>query len=985
MTESIIQHIENEKQPYRIPVFTIKPSNIHFSDKVEKNASVVRLTTCDFVTNYYNISYNNNCLRWIRMPSYESNDVSGSDISSIPTIPYYDIAIGAEAMHLCKLYITPGAYESIDEIIREINNKLYNSFYDLFKMSSTSVIVYGGQQFKFQYRPSDMVEPTDALPRPEYIPTVFSNYGIEELRGAVVNNATLYNIDNDSFNYIYYYVPGTIRILKSNTLLTYSDVIIAFENNQATGVDIYNGTINLPFTYLGKDEVANYNNFQVSVSDTGAYSITSANIPSEFKNHGGKKEESSGEVDYDYELFSVINRNLLRGGTISNMSNVNCKIILNNNTESIIENESVTIESASLDNFEAYSGIHKFSDRIHYQPLSNTVLNKFIYPYGFGSNVINPNLKIEIYIPNVSVKQEGTNIDYTIISTNKATPPTITILNPSNTNKIALSGPLILETEDKKLPNFNSLSTYTTLPKLYIKNPSSEILNAKSLTIRMTGTFNHDNSLLGYGVRIRKFPYPVTSSNTISEGNEVNDVYGIDIYNVTKDSTGDWIQPDDNDEQEDCVYFDTVIPSRPGKSSPSVANCIGYFTRKEITTSTGTSTATKTFYDFAIFDRKYILTNGTISTGTIVTVPSNLSSHADLYEPNTSSPILTPILKANDNEELLYDTYYYKAYQMIKKATSSETPMFVERATSNDNTKLSLKWFMPIIPVTSPTIYTTTINFLDVMMDPNFDLKYNTLHLQPILSYSGLSGGVQELTTNNYKLSRYSKQNNNVDNYYYNFQIDRKDLWYKLGFSPCEIDYNCNTIMSYNSSHKADESTNPEQVYPVYLIKGIYYSECLYHGSIKTPSTLKIESYEDNINIANIRSIILPSGYDIIKLLDTVHDRSLFDTYFNKTSHYAQRLCDLSIPKTIEIKITQNRDIEEYLNSNEIVDSIANIGEYEVIRDNEPTVASIQQELKINSTIELSNDNSIYVYLTNGSDIYSLMDTVATLNVEYIN
>ena len=88
MTESIIQHIENEKQPYRVPVFELQPNNIRFSDKIERNASIVRLTSCDFVTNYYNISYTNNCLRWIRIPTYSSNDLIEYGVDILMFAPY---------------------------------------------------------------------------------------------------------------------------------------------------------------------------------------------------------------------------------------------------------------------------------------------------------------------------------------------------------------------------------------------------------------------------------------------------------------------------------------------------------------------------------------------------------------------------------------------------------------------------------------------------------------------------------------------------------------------------------------------------------------------------------------------------------------------------------------------------------------------------------------------------------------------------------
>ena len=110
------------------------------------------------------------------------------------------------------------------------------------------------------------------------------------------------------------------------------------------------------------------------------------------------------------------------------------------------------------------------------------------------------------------------------------------------------------------------------------------------------------------------------------------------------------------------------------------------------------------------------------------------------------------------------------------------------------------------------------------MQDPNFNLKYNTLHLEKIIDIDSITGE-KSITTNNFKLSRYNLQNENVDSFYYNFAIDSKDLWSKLGFVPCQIQWDRTTVMSYNSTNKADESESVEQVYPIYTIKGVYYSE----------------------------------------------------------------------------------------------------------------------------------------------------------------
>ena len=64
--QPVIQHISSEPHPYRVPVFKLEPLNIQFSGQTSKQAKTVRLVSCDFTTNYYNISPNDNCIRWLR-------------------------------------------------------------------------------------------------------------------------------------------------------------------------------------------------------------------------------------------------------------------------------------------------------------------------------------------------------------------------------------------------------------------------------------------------------------------------------------------------------------------------------------------------------------------------------------------------------------------------------------------------------------------------------------------------------------------------------------------------------------------------------------------------------------------------------------------------------------------------------------------------------------------------------------------------------
>lgn len=990
MTDSIIQHIENEKQPYRIPVFTIKPSTIHFSDKVEKTASVVRLTTCDFITNYYNVSYTNNCLRWIRIPTYENNELLSS---TAPEDPYYELTdTSVPALHLCKLYITPNAYASAVDIVKEINTKLYNSFYNLFKIHTISELVYGNQQFSYQVLPDwETRTPTD-VPTVDSVPSVFSNYGIQELRNAVITEAELRNGELGEAS-VFYYIPGQIRYIKNNILYIYSNCIIEFTNVFYTDVSVYNGTINLPFFY--DPSTTTFNQFSTTKSKDGSYNIFQGIIPGLFSHASG--------VGDNWAKYSNVVCNVLRTATIENVVGINCNI-WSDGKQIVNSNESIDIETAVIDNFEVCSNIMKDTNRFRFQSVSTTTheLENFVYQYAFKDEIINPDLKIVINIASTRLALSGDGLTATV-DWNTASDVNISILNPSGKNPIALSGFELACSSEGIFPLgaetiLNGRAIENVLPGITFTSTEAISIDTSlyySLTITLEGTFQEEveeweiDTLktfvydYAYGVRIKKIKDDM--NNWVQ--NEIPDVYGVDVYRLYKKSyevvDGERVALDNEWEQgmvERTVQFNQIQISPKGENTQiTVVEPKGTITRKVNNPSTDSVD-----YYWNIFDRKYYLKAGTVSAGILYNVPIDSSSLSNLYTLSTAVPSHSPVQTITANANLTYDTYYYKAYQMIKQAEEGTVPTFVALIQSTSSAKLTLKWFLPIIPITSESIYTNTLNFLEVMKDPNFELKFNTSHLQPILSYTGL-GDEQVLTTNTFKLSKYSKQNNNIDDYYYNFSIDEQDLWSKLGFTPCKIRYDRTTIMSYNSSHKADESSDSQEVYPVYLIKGVYYSECLYNGPLYTNSTIKIESYEENVDISNIKSIMLPANYDITKLMSTNDDLILFNTYFNKTTHYAERLMDLSVPKTIEVKITQNKDIEEYLNSNEIEDSIANLGQYKVVRENEPTIQSIQQELELNTTIQIPDDNPVYVYLTNGNQIYSLMDTVATLNVEYIN
>ena len=181
-----------------------------------------------------------------------------------------------------------------------------------------------------------------------------------------------------------------------------------------------------------------------------------------------------------------------------------------------------------------------------------------------------------------------------------------------------------------------------------------------------------------------------------------------------------------------------------------------------------------------------------------------------------------------------------------------------------------------------------------------------------------------------------------------------------------------------------DTVIDDSQVSPVYLIKGKYYSEQLYTGPIITSHKIAFNNKQQNTKgtLDIVHSYEIDAGTDIKEL--STNNETIFNTYFLKTKHFAENMMNLSIPKDVDVKITQNKDVEKYLNSNKMINSLASIGTYGVIRPNDPAYDSIQQRININSTVNIPDNGTLYVFLTSSNQRYPIVSSESVLNVEYI-
>ena len=218
---SVIQHIESEPHPYRVPVFKLEPSNIQFSGQTSKKAKMVRLVSCDFSTNYYNISFNNNCLRWLRKVRLGLNEKVVEEFPNNinPVNPYFDGSSPVEEWHLCSLYINPSQYPDVNSIINELNNDFNESIKNLFDITTSTEHAYSGVSLNYDnyiFNPSGVIRLDDtlmneaSLSSSDYIPYVidgdiiythngrsYSQHNavmyVKDINGATLGNTVILN------------------------------------------------------------------------------------------------------------------------------------------------------------------------------------------------------------------------------------------------------------------------------------------------------------------------------------------------------------------------------------------------------------------------------------------------------------------------------------------------------------------------------------------------------------------------------------------------------------------------------------------------------------------------------------------------------------------------------------------------------------------------------------------------------------------------
>ena len=899
---SVIQHISNEQHPYRVPLFKLKSTPINFSDTVIKKAQTLRLKSCDFVSNYYNIGYNNNCLRWIRI--VENNN----------TNPYFlSYKSNLIDVHLCKLYITPGIYAGIDEIISEINNKFRESMLNLFGITSVSETIYVNQSLKNNESP------------------LFSELLTLGIIDGKLNNTQLRSEFRTSCEETCYKIVGGSSIQTNDGLKI-----------------VNNGLIKI----IGSDTSFNVE----SLKNAEILNPSISNKASTFS-----CAKSNDDILTLYDASLKINNetyvsNILQRAVITNLTetNNNLKLCLYEN-DSLTEYNVTKINSASIESY-----------------LSNPVTST-IYKTANDSDLT---IKIEFLdledTPTI-VSQSGPHIKYKHDLTIKE----FVLYIDSDKQNVHIRATFKKDYFPELQPGGNfmpSLTVYTEGIYSQAFTPTTEITSIKfnltSYTDSEYGLWHYECDLHPLIKNEKTIPnafklllaYDANGIREVISKNEMSRPRGAIKEKYLKISSNSVVYYKANhayvsqEEIVDEIQFNDIF----------IQNSDEDYER---------------FY-FEMLNQPLYINQADLSSGILNIEPTDDKNiPKSLFELNTQQTT-TKVYRTLTKNSSLYtnDSYYTSIVDSILNETTENPFAIVSRLSDIFSNKVYLKWMFPLIPVTSDTIYSNTSNFIDIVQDPNFQEKYTTQLLPKVSVFDGSN---YSLTEDNYKLNYYVTQNNMIDGYYYKFAVDENDLWKKLGYNPCKYIHSKDTIVDFKATDNPDDADIETELNHTYLIKGIYYSEANYHGPITLQHKTKVEETTDY----TLKEISLPEGFNIWSLYANQDETNvkIFRKYFYKTTHMADQMLNLSIPKTIEVKITQNKDVEEYLNSNKIVDSIANIGVYEVVRDNQPSINAIQQQMVINQTIDIPPNDELYVFLTNGDHIYSLMDTAATLNIEYIS
>lgn len=976
----------------RLPTYTIKP--LEYNGKLLHN---VRISSLNLTTNLYTVTYNNNCFRFLRRLSYISDPAEDNIIKTIypkrvnPIYSYFTSDSGVtpndEIWVLCSLYIEPGAYKSVDEIVSALNNSFINSLQGLFGdrnksgeiLPATEVYyrkyMFGNDYSRIESEYTILVESVYWSATCQLYNTsfkmievhngdnikydyddVFGEYKTDGILNIKINEDTReLDIVNDYVSYVDEN-DGMMYININGVVFKYvfiKDVsTLSIDNEVKTNLSFVNNKAEFEWNY--EKSILDVNVSKLNDNFTFSFSRIDVTIT----------DNEGKEISFTRSLDVIVNNVKCYAYDIEN---TNTWLILPGNLDQTLIKPLTINEITIIDEnaFPVMTDKLSFSNKRTENKNYSNVEFYFTSRYDgrvdfYVKQANNEYLYINTYSAGDTIKYGAIVIKISIISTSEGK---ISDFTPegSVTNNYKYSF--------KYNNEIYKINTFPNISKSYIPNnkidilPGSPIFKYKSyhnlvstdkkydltfedirdkseITINFDKAYTYTLSIppdnTSITAHITYVPTNITSS--ISDDSiTLYEINGERIYFKTQNS-------------KYFIYPDTALTSNIELSSQ------GYLPITSLNNGTG---------DKPIWDTIYL--------------------NNKLYHIDFSSDIPIKIYRdysdqiSESSKELLYDKFINEMYMkyvngdddFITISNKSETEFYINLPTN-------------CVPVElTSTTFTNQINFSSTEQFPKTYSNTGTYKLPAIIRYSDTNITVKDSYGYIYK---YNNEIQNVDTFLYSFPQDTESLLSILGIETCKIEYSESSFKTLPLQN-IDVTSKAQFSEPIYFIKGRYYSEALYLGPIRISKNLKININNESSNTVNNKPISLNNGFDLRRLIedDRINGKSIFEKYFfmNKfSSVYSTR--NMLHVSNIQLMITQVDIIELLVNIREPSNEMSNIKSFDILNTDDLINDSAVKEVVIGKNY-LIPDNGIKVYVTSPNSRYAIINDTRNsfIRVEY--
>lgn len=360
--------IKSMSNLYRIPVFKISQQNIKLPNNSIRTFSNVKIKSCEIIPRLNNITYNNNCLRWLRKVNLEFNEKLLDKWNNNKYIvnPYIlGNTYPTEQWMLCSIFIEPNYYESVEALVEEINNKIGVSLENLFEFTTTTTNIIKNASLNY--------EPTT------------TNEAKSMINDAQITNCNLSSLINSES----VYTTKSITYILNGVTTTLENAIITFK-----------GDVKIENVKLGNVSIANpeFEENKFSIKDN----IHEYQVNNSIYNSTLLDNYKLCFTNSVYEAF---------------LTNVNCTAIIETNTTKFDEPQNIVIKSAYIKSYIKQIGKNIIEDRFYLIHSQSNKNNARVYidfnlqkdPYDSSLKIITSGtIKIIYYVDDNIHAYEGT-------------------------------------------------------------------------------------------------------------------------------------------------------------------------------------------------------------------------------------------------------------------------------------------------------------------------------------------------------------------------------------------------------------------------------------------------------------------------------------------------------------------------------------------------------------------------------------------------